>query len=522
MLRALAALSLTSLALAQQPTFRAGARLVQVDVVVVHNKNGAVAGLQKSDFTILDEGKPQPITVFAVTTASRQSGEAFAPLPAGSVSNQRNRKGEPLSTATILLIDRLNTPVNDQFYANQKIIKFLQSRGAGDRLGIYVLGNGIRVVQELTDDPDRLDRAVKTLKPQDARRFSADNITADASGDAVTDAMIADSISRMQQFAVDDRVRAVREAMLAIARHLAKVPGRKNLIWVSGSFPLIIVKPHEVIDYSKDVDAAARALNDANVAVYPVDARGLIGTPAGNAETGPSGRPNCYTQGICVGADMLGGGPTGLDTMNTLAGLTGGLAFYNTNGIEDSIRKATDDAEITYTLGFAPTDDSFDDKFHKLLVKVNRKGVDVRFRKGYFALKPPPEPSSQETVAQLLRSPLDATAVGITADAKRNRDQPGRLDARIIIDIRSLQLEHKDGVASGAVDISLYAEGAKSVFALTRRFEIPDSQFAAVLQSGVEIPASLDSASEARDLHIVVQDKATGAAGSVRVALEGK
>jgi VWFA-related protein len=513
---------LAAIALAQQPTFRAGTHLVQVDVVV-RDKNGPVAGLQKSDFTILDEGKPQLITTFSVTAGSGALAAPAVPLPPGAVSNQRNRRGEPLTSATILLIDRLNTPVNDQVYANRKILQFLQQRGARDRLGIYVLGNSIRVIQELTEDPDRLDRVVKTLKPETARRLSAD-VTVDSSGDAVTDAMIADSLDRLQQFVVDDRVRTVREAMIAIARHLAKVPGRKNLIWVSGSFPLIILKPHETIDYSKDVDDAARALSDANVAVYPVDARGLAGTPAGNAEQGPGpvGRPNCFTLGICTG--MNGGGPSGVDTMNTLASLTGGRAFYNTNGIDDSIRKATEDAQITYTIGFSPPDDAFDDKFHKLTVKVDRKSVDLRFRKGYFAIRQreAAQVSPEQIVSQLLQSSLDATAVGITAEAGPDPAHAGHFDARLVIDIRTLQLEHRNGISSGGVEIALLVGGSKSVQTLTRTFEISDGALAAALQSGLEVQAPIEAPPEARDLRVVVRDRATGAAGSVRLALKNR
>jgi VWFA-related protein len=520
MLRAAPAIFLAAIALAQQPTFRAGTHLVQVDVVV-RDKNGPVAGLLKSDFTVFDEGKPQPITAFSVTAASGPIAVPAIPLPPGAVSNQRNRRGEPLTSATILLIDRLNTPVNDQVYANRKILQFLQQRGARDRLGIYVLGNSIRVIQELTDDPGRLDRAIKALKPEAARRLSAD-VTVDSSGDAVSDAMIADSLDRLQQFVVDDRVRTVREAMIAIARHLAKVPGRKNLIWVSGSFPLLIIKPHETIDYSKDVDAAAQALSDANVAVYPVDARGLIPPSSGNAEQGPAGRPNCYTMGICTGPN--GGGPSGIDTMNTLAGLTGGRAFYNTNGIEESIRKATEDAEITYTIGFSPPDDVFDDKFHKLTVKVDRKGVDLRFRKGYFALRrrDAAQESPEQTVSQLLQSSLDATAVGITAEAGPDAAQAGHFDARLVIDIRTLQLEHRDGVSSGGVEIALLVDGSKSVQTLTRTFEIPDGALAAALQSGLEVLAPIEAPAEARDLRVVVRDRATGAAGSVRLSLKNR
>jgi VWFA-related protein len=331
--------------------------------------------------------------------------------------------------ATIVLIDRLNIPVSDQRYANSKVVQFLQTHGANDRFAIYTLGSSLRVTQELTDDPERLVKAVKGLKPQDGRRFSADNIDAESSGDARTDAMLADSLTRMQDFAVADRVGTTRDALKAIARHVAKVPGRKNLIWISGSFPLIIIRPHEVIDSSRDVDDAARMLNDANVAVYPVDARGLLGVTAGKAEQGPNS--GCKpVLGNCDMPPPQGIGPTGADSMNTFAALTGGQAFYNTNGIEDSIRKAVEDSAITYTLGFYPADESVDGKFHKLAVKVDRKGldrkgIDIRFRNGYFAAKAGEDPATPPTVTQLLQDPLDAAAVGLTAQAVLNPAQSG-------------------------------------------------------------------------------------------------
>ncbi len=248
-----------------QPVFHAGTRLVQVDVVV-HNKSGPVAGLKKEDFTLFDEGIPQQISVFFVTT--QHSGKQATPLPAGTVSNRLNRLGEAPASATVLLIDRLNTPINAQPYTNQKVIRFVQANGGRDRVGIYTLGSALHVVQDLTDDPDRLERAARTLKPQDSRRLSAD-VSVDATGDAITDAMVRRSLEGLEDITATDHVQLTREALEAIARHLANVPGRKNLIWISASFPIFIQRATYNIDFTGDVDAAARALNDANVAVYP-------------------------------------------------------------------------------------------------------------------------------------------------------------------------------------------------------------------------------------------------------------
>ncbi len=111
----------------------------------------------------------------------------------------------------------------------------------------------------------------------------------------------------------NEKVLNVKQALEAIAHHLAPVPGRKSLIWVTDSFPLLIKTEHDTKDFSKDMKEAARALNDANVALYAVDARGLVVGNFGSAR-GPWGLTM-----------------PGIDTMNDLAGLTGGKAFYADN-----------------------------------------------------------------------------------------------------------------------------------------------------------------------------------------------
>jgi VWFA-related protein len=497
-----------SAAAQEQPTFRAGTRLVEVDVVV-HNGKGPVDGLKKEDFTLLDQGKPQQIALFSVT-AGRSLINPPVPLPPGTVSNRFNRKGEAPASATILLIDRLNTPISNQEYANRKVLQFLKARGDRDRIGIYTLGTSVRAVQDLTDDQERLARAVKGVRPQDARPISPD-VQVDATGDAQTDEMIANALQELATFTVKNRVDTTKQAMIVIARHLAHVPGRKNLIWISASFPLIVINPHETIIFDKELDQASRALNDANVAVYPVDARGLIGSGIGDAEHGSlQGGRN-----IPARPDPSGG-LVGADTMNTLASMTGGRAYYNTNGIEESIQKAVQDAELTYTLGFYPPGDSFDSKYHKLEVKVDRKGVDVRSRKGYMASLTAFD--SQTTLNDLMQDTLNATAVGLLVHTEPDAEQPGSYKVRAAVDLHDIRLENQNGKWVGTLDVSLFVKGTKKIRTITRKIEIPDSQLASALEKGDVVENSI-AADPGAELHVVAQDKTTGAAGSIRLSL---
>jgi VWFA-related protein len=497
-----------SVAAQDQPTFRAGTRLVEVDVVV-HNGKGPVDGLKKEDFTLLDQGKPQQVALFSVT-AGRSLMKAAVPLPPGTVSNRFNSKGESPASATILLIDRLNTPIENQTYANRKVLQFLKARGDRDRIGIYTLGTSVRAVQDLTDDQERLARAVKGIHPQDARPISPD-VDVDATGDAQTDQMIANALDELTTFAVKNRVETTKQAMIVIARHLAHVPGRKNLIWISASFPLLIINPHETITFDKELDQASRALNDANVAVYPVDARGLIGSGIGNAEHG-----NLQGGRNIPSRPDPSGGLVGADTMNTLASMTGGRAYYNSNGIEESIEKAVQDAELTYTLGFYPPEDSFDRKYHKLEVKVDRKGVDVRSRKGYFASLT--EFGSEATLNDLVQDSLNATTVGVLVHTEPDATQPGSYKVRATVDLHDIRLENQNGKWVGTVDVSLFIEGTKKIRTITRKVEIPDSQLASALEKGEVVENSI-AADAGAELRVVAQDRTTGAAGSIRLSL---
>ncbi len=473
------------------PTFTAAAKLVQVDVIA--RRRGTPAdGLTKDDFTLLDNGRPQPIAVFSVTS-SQGSGPASVPLPAGAVSNRLERGGDSLANATVVLIDRINTAPADQVFAIQRIVKFLRTRrnndSKPDRIGIYTLGrDGLRAVQEITDNAALL-------------RQAADNLIA------------RDTSSQPGS----ERVMATKRAFEAIARHLASVPGRKGLIWVTGGFPLATPE----FNSNPDMEEAARALNDADVALYAVDARGLVGALSGmtaisNAE---SAGPVSSLQSRPWPQLQLMPPSDGTEAMTKLAGLTGGLALYNTNGIEDSIRKALDDAELTYTLGFYPAQQDQDGLWHKLKIEVARPGVSVRYRGKYYA-SGSLTPNDRPALPELLKAPLDATQLRLVAETTQDRARPDFRQVRVSVDLHQVHLENQNSNWAGAVDVSFFIEGSRTARRVTGNLEIPEGQLAAALQKGIVVDDSIRVTGQAGLLRIVAQDRATGAAGSVRVPLE--
>lgn len=329
------------------PTFHSATRLVEVDVVA-RSKGAPATGLTKENFALFDNGKQQTIAFFSIRssrTARAPSAPALAPLPAGAVSNRLERDGPLLSRATILLVDQKNTAQDTQGFAIQRIKTFVRNSRNRDRFAIYSFGKDgeLHAVQELTDDRELLLRAANTLKAMDSNPRTSD-ITGMTEHAAAGYALL----EAMEQVAVTKRV------LTTIARHMANVPGRKNLIWITTPFPLAV----EGADFKPDVEQAARALNEANIAVYPVDARGLIGALQGltaipNAEVGGSTSPRQLA--MQAGRGTRSNPLRGADTEGMFADLTGGLAFINkSNAIEESIQSAVDDGELTYTLGFYP------------------------------------------------------------------------------------------------------------------------------------------------------------------------
>jgi VWFA-related protein len=489
------------IAAAQQdtPTFSAGTKLVQVDVVA-RSKDGPAAGLTKEDFTVLDNGKPQRISFFSVRS-NRASGSVFTPLPAGAVSNRSERDDEGSPHATVLLIDQKNTLQANQAFAIQRIVKFVQTRrNKADRIGIYTFGRDgkLQVIQDLTDDGELLNRAANSLKAQDPSYRSPDVTD-------MPDRMATEHIELL----IRERAMDTKQVLEAVVKHLASVPGRKSLIWVSVGFPLTWPpQPGPLpadLDFNPDMDQTARLLNEANVALYGVDARGLQGT----LELTSGGR-NGY--------------PAGLNTMAKLAGLTGGLLFTNDNGIEDLIQTAIADGESTYTLGFYPTQEEHDGAWHNLKVKVARPGVSVRYRETYFAAKTAPAPAANDhatlpSLEALIKDPLDASQVRLVAETMPDPEKPGFWQVHVSVDLHDIHLDKQDDLWVCEVDVSLSIEGSRTARTITTKVKLPDAGLAGALEKGIEVNDSIEADSQAVRLRIVAQDRATGAVGSIRVPL---
>lgn len=419
------------------PAARSIARLVVVDVAV-SSAGKPVKGLQQSQFHLFEDGREQSLKIFEEhNSADASQVQRLPSLPANTYSNFPETT--VTDAANVLLLDALNTPAKDQMYVRQQMIQYLKNIPAGSHIAIFTLASRLRIVEGFTSDRNALLAALNNKRngasespllddPNDAsvtNLNSNEQMMTQAIGDS---SQVMESLQQFQAdlaaFQMDLRVQMTLDSLKQLAGYLGGIPGRKNLIWFSGSFP-VSLDPDVTLgnefsparDYAELLKATSDLLAAGRVAVYPVDARGLFPSSvfdAGNPNSNYSGVSNSPPGAPSGGG--LGGGrrprfpsvgnatnpnvfardrakfsqTTAAEhaTMLQIAEETGGQAYYDTNGIKDAIASAIENGENYYTLAYTPSDANFNGKFRKIEVRLSRQTYHLAYRAGYFADPP--------------------------------------------------------------------------------------------------------------------------------------
>jgi VWFA-related protein len=505
-------LCLAAVAVAQETNvLRVNTRLVEVDVVV-HSKGRAVADLGQDDFRVFDNGKPQKVAAFNIISSRTTPGQSI-PLPAGAVSNRLTAEGQEPAGITIVLYDLLNTALEDQSWARQALVHYVDTLQSGDHFALYSLNKTLSVIQDFTDDPERIRRAARRATPGASTDRTADDLatellaSAPDLGDDIANAMQQNAIMSMQDMAQINRAVITTKAMELIAKHLQGLPGRKKLIWISSSFEAQTtdIRTHngqqtiEHKEFGNEINHAVHALNDANVAVYAIDPTPLKPPPD----------PGLFRPGIAA--------------MNIFAGGTGGQAFYMINDVADAINTAVEDSEVTYALGFYPVDIKLDGSYHSLSVKVDRPGVNLRHRKGYYAtdLKQPTENQRQKSLDDVFETPLEATGIGVTAILEPYARQAGVFQLTMSFNLQELHLEREKNNWVAQIQLATYFPAAAKPNGTDESIKITltESRLREALTYGYTLQRMMVVGDRKGDMRLAIQDQVTGAAGSVKLQL---
>ncbi len=509
------------------PVVKLTTHLVQVNVIVRDKQGRPVTGLTKEDFTVLDNGKPQTVRFFSMET-NRMDAAPSVPLPAAVYTNRLEQRGSVPTAITAVLFDGLNTRIQDQAYARQQILKFLRELKPNDRIAIYALGTRLRILQDFTNDVDSLLKAIGR-HAHVGGQLDASRVDEPDSGDRELDDFLRDASERVAAAYTTRRVEDTAQALATIAHHLAGRPGRKNLIWVSGGFPIQIGMDSASLTaerraFSQEIERATRAVNQANIAIYPVDARGLIGVFDAMPSMDPARRSMSPQASANVNSRAARAIFDTQATMRELADRTGGRAFLNSNDIAGALRNAVDDSQVTYNLSFTPDHFQWNGQFRQIKVKVRHSGVDVRYRKGYQALAEVAAGTDQQMrVAEVnlaATSPLEATGIGLTV---RKVASSPHLSLQMQVDPREVGFQQKDGRWAAGLDVLVAMRDEKGdvlgSYSRTAGFNLKPETYDALLRSGISLAMQCDVAPRATKARVVVRDMASGQIGSVDVIL---
>lgn len=545
----------------EPPAYRSTTRAVVVDVVVSKGDE-SVLGLHRQDFEVFEDGKAQTVDFFEEHSAKVMSARASAPLPQMPPGVYTNVPPAPQSDAVnVLLLDSLNTEKQDQSYVRQQILNFLQKMDPGTRAAIFTLGSKLRFIQGFTADTSRLLAAMNESKAGTPGRDAAYRSTSDTEDDrdevktmimelgGHRDAGVDALEGTQSQYATaqyGDRINMTFEAIQAMARYLAAVPGRKNLLWFAGSYPVTVFPSAAQKQtyanqrgYLSQMRATADLLTISNVAVYPINAQGLVGMHVEGADQ--YDRPGLADYGQ-ESADRAGR----FESMEQLANDTGGKAFFNTNDLSASARKAIADGTHYYTLAYTPVNKKMDGSYRRIEVKVVEGKYRLAYRHGYNAddaARLVPVPAEANPIHELLRVGMpNATellyAVRVLPAvpqpaansplAGRNSKLTGpttRYSIDFMIRWTDLKLEATpDGSHNGKIQIELlaYDRTGKAVNweGGTQVMNISPKIFAAIQRSGVPTHLEVDLPRDTDiDLETGVYDWATGRAGSLAIPI---
>jgi VWFA-related protein len=399
--------------------FKTSSQLVLVDVVASNGKGDPVTDLTAQDFTITEDGRPQTLNSFSFHPAESAGSDAqvaLPPPPPGVVTNIPRYKNA--GSWNVIVLDSLNSPLLDQSNTREQLLQVI-TKIPDQPVAIYVLGAELLLVQDFSSDPRVLKQVIAGLKNEPSALL--DNPKGGHEGERYTPelykllpASAKAAILRWEGEGTAahtrDRLRTTLAALNFIARNLKPLPGRKNLIWVSEGFPFSIepgatVNARESVsgrDYKVEVAATANALFDSQVAIYPIDSRGVLTSSVFDAAS--RGYDAIGRRQTTIGlTSTISEENNNLDVTHTsmqeIAERTGGRAFYNRNEIGNALLESLNDGATYYTLAYSPVNKDWNGRFRHIKIRTERNGVKLRYRLGYFAMPANTGSPSEQAIA---------------------------------------------------------------------------------------------------------------------------
>lgn len=366
---------------------RVESELVLVNVVARDKQGKPITDLKQSDFTLLEDGKAQRISSFDFENLDTK------PLAASAGPSQQSTNG-PVAPAKPIL----TTKDADQALNNKRVIvmffdmtsmapdeiersiqaarKYIQTKmTSADLIAIVTLTTSLRLDQDFTGDQAQLMRVLNRFSHSEGQGMD-NGLAGDADGiEESGDAYTPDE-TEYNQFNTDRKLQALQ----SLCQVLGKFNQKKSIIYFSSGMT------QTGIENQAALRAAINTAIKANVAIYTTDSRGLEAEPPGGTASTASLRGTAMYSGAAV-QSRLDANFASQETLTTLSGDTGGKAFLDSNDLGLVFDRVQKDTSIYYVLGYTSNSPMRDGKYRHIQVKVNRPGLTLEFRKGYYAPK---------------------------------------------------------------------------------------------------------------------------------------
>jgi VWFA-related protein len=395
---------------------KANADLVLTNVVARDAKTGElVKGLKQSDFKIYENGKEQAIGTFDFESVDRSTplNEAtvsgLAAGPAGSkavvVAKLEELRNHRL---IVMFFDLTSMQPEDLERSVHAAQAFLRTEiQPADLVALVSLGDTLSVDQDFTADKDALIKEVGVYNGTEGQGFTQG---ANSNTNQVEDttAYTPDE-SEYNDLNTDRELFALR----AISQSLAKINEKKSLLYFSGGIS------RDGIENEASLRSAVNAAVRADLAIYSVDTRGLQAVgPLGDASTG-SLRGQSGFNGGALGNNMQQNFAT-QEVMASLSSDTGGKAFFDSNNFAPAFAQVQNDTSAYYAIGFHSSNPARDGKYRKLTIKIDRPGIKLEYRPGYYApadFRHSGKEDREQELQDQLASDLPASDMAVYMDA---------------------------------------------------------------------------------------------------------
>lgn len=520
---------------APTPTFTSRTNLVLVPVVVSDKQGNHIAGLTEADFELKQDGKEQKIATFEEVKAETTAAQA-PPIPSNAFSNQVIAPRP--KNLQIIAIDLVNTSFSNQKYAREGLIDFLSKSVNEDALLALVVfrPNGVHIIHDFTRDRSVLISAIKKLQGTPSL---TDKATVDVRGDddteaAQLDAFLSGGLMGMAAAQLDyarqgQASLVTLESFQATAQYFASVPGRKSLLWASsafqfgnGDFSGSMVRGVTPADWQRTV----RILQDANIAVYPVDVSGLTGSifrgPGNNL---PSTMGGTTERSAALQAVEAGVGfdpaQSKHETMQEISDRTGGRPFYNSNDLAKMFHQATLDSNQYYMMAFYSKDVG-KEGWHKIQVKCHRDGSQLRYRSGFIVTKEMtnPELARQQDEFHAISSYLNFTSLPI--NGMWQQIEPAGTNRKVHFalnlppGVTTIDTDHENHIDMDFLAVAMDGNG-KEAANINQRLnrKLPPPGVAQIQTNGLTYVNTLTLSPGDYKVHIAVRDNLSGKVGSV-------